>query len=76
MAGSCAVGVGGGGRATGKVSRIHLLAGVRDLTAHRPQSLEAVPDGVDVCHAHEHHLAVGVVFCVETHAHAHAHPVA
>lgn len=44
-----------------KVKRIDLLSWIRDLTADGPQSLEAVPDGVDVGHSHEHHLAVGVV---------------
>lgn len=44
-----------------KVKEIDLLSWIGDLTADSPQSLEAVPDGVDVCHSHEHDLTVGVV---------------
>lgn len=44
-----------------KVKQIDSLSWIGDLTADGPQSLEAVPDGVDVCHSHKHHLAVGVV---------------
>lgn len=39
----------------------HLLAGVRHLTADSAQVLEAVPDGVDVGHAHEHDFTVWVI---------------
>lgn len=46
-----------------KVRRIDLLSWIRDLAADGPQGLEAVTDGVDVGHAHEHHLTVGVVLC-------------
>lgn len=46
-----------------KVRRIDLLSWIRDLAADGPQGLEAVADGVDVGHAHEHHLTVGVVLC-------------
>lgn len=48
-------------RSERKVKQIDLLSWIRDLTADGPQSLEAVPDGMDVGHSHEHHLAVGVV---------------
>lgn len=44
-----------------KVKGINLLSWIRDLTADSPQSLEAVADGVDVSHSHEHDLTVGVV---------------
>lgn len=41
----------------------HLLAGIRHLAAHSPEVLEAIPDGMDVGHSHEHNLTVGVVLC-------------
>lgn len=44
-----------------KVKEIHLLSWIWDLTADCPQSLEAVPDGVDVGHSHKHDLTVGIV---------------
>lgn len=44
-----------------KVKQMDLLSWIRDLTADGPQSLEAVPNGVNVGHSHEHHLTVGVV---------------
>lgn len=50
-----------------KVRRINLLSWIRDLAADGPQGLEAVADGVDVGHAHEHHLTVGVVLCARRH---------
>lgn len=61
----------GGGRAEQnlferKVSEIDLLSRIWDLTADGPQSLEAVPDGVDVSHSHEHDLTVGVVLYTQT----------
>lgn len=46
--------------------RDHLLAGIRHLATHSPEVLEAVPDGMDVGHSHEHDLTVGVVFCRHT----------
>lgn len=55
----------GGGRE--KVRWINLLSRIRDLAADGPQGLEAVADGVDVGHAHEHHLTVGVVLCARRH---------
>lgn len=39
----------------------HSLDRIRDLSAESPQTLEALPDGVDVGHAHEHHLTVGII---------------
>lgn len=51
----------GQSRTERKVKRIDLLSRIRDLTADSPQSLEAVPYGVDVGHSHEHHLTVRVV---------------
>lgn len=50
-----------------KVRRINLLSWIWDLAADGPQGLEAVADGVDVGHAHEHHLTVGVVLCARRH---------
>ena len=44
----------------------HLLAGIRHLATHSTEVLEAVPDGVDVGHSHEHDLTVGVVLCTHT----------
>lgn len=44
-------------------SREHLLAGVWHLATHSTEVLEAVPDGMDVGHSHEHDLTVGVVLC-------------
>lgn len=41
----------------------HLLAGIWHLATHSTEILEAVPDGVDVGHSHEHDLTVGVVLC-------------
>lgn len=41
----------------------HLLAGVWHLATHSAEVLEAVPDGMDVGHSHEHDLTVGVVLC-------------
>lgn len=38
-----------------------LLSRIWDLTADGPESLEAVSDGMDVGHTHEHYLTVGVV---------------
>lgn len=54
-------------RAREKVRRINLLSWIWDLAADGPQGLEAVADGVDVGHAHEHHLTVGVVLCAQRH---------
>lgn len=50
-----------------KVRRINLLSWIRDLAADGPQGLEAVADGVNVGHAHEHHLTVGVVLWTQKH---------
>lgn len=44
-------------------NREHVLAGVWHLATHGTQILEAVPDGMDVGHSHEHNLTVGVVLC-------------
>ena len=43
------------------------LGWVRHLGTERTQALEALPDGVDVGHAHEHHLTVGVILYSQTH---------
>lgn len=44
-------------------NREHLLAGIGHLATHSAEVLEAVPDGMDVGHSHEHDLTVGVVLC-------------
>lgn len=44
-------------------NREHLLARVWHLATHGAEILEAVPDGMDVGHSHEHDLTVGVVLC-------------
>lgn len=37
------------------------LGWIRHLSAEKTQRLETLADGVDVSHAHKHHLTVGVV---------------
>lgn len=44
-----------------QLEKSHSLAGVWHLTADSTQILEAVPDGVDVGHAHEHNFTVGII---------------
>lgn len=39
----------------------NLLGWVRHLSAEETQRLETLADGVDVGHAHKHHLTVGIV---------------
>lgn len=38
-----------------------LLGWIRHLSAEETQRLETLADGVDVGHAHKHHLTVGIV---------------
>lgn len=45
-------------------NREHLLAGIGHLATHSAEGLEAVPDGMDVGHSHEHDLTAGVVLCI------------
>ena len=39
----------------------NLLGWIRHLSAEETQGLETLADGVDVGHAHKHHLTVGIV---------------
>lgn len=39
----------------------NLLGRIRHLSAEETQRLEALADGVDVGHAHEHNFTVGIV---------------
>lgn len=48
-----------------KPPNFHLLSWIWHLCAEQTQRLEALADGVDVCHPHEHHFTVGVIFCRE-----------
>lgn len=45
---------------------IHLLSWIWHLCAEQTQRLEALADGMDVCHPHEHYFTVRVIFCRET----------
>lgn len=48
-----------------KGPKLHLLSWIWHLCAEQAQGLEALADGMDVCHPHEHYFTVGVIFCRE-----------